>query len=157
MGQTTLVLTDHPLLHSAVFVGQDGRNQQEGGSQERPPARNKEKRDARHRQQHRPHDGSEQYHQRADKPDQMTSKPKKKCDWLLVIPATLPKTWKVEYKMLITKATTTPKRPMSIASVRMVNCMIDLLLSAIRNHKTDCRFPPAKQRVEGITLHAACS
>jgi len=69
-GQTTLVLTGHPLLRPAVFVGQDGRNQQEGGSQERPPARNKEKRDARHRQQHRPHDGSEQYHQRADKPDQ---------------------------------------------------------------------------------------
>src|SRR5258708_17833038 len=88
-------------------------------------------------------------------PIKMTSKPKKKCDWLLVIPVTLPKTWKVEYKMLITKATTTPKRPMSIASVRIVNCIIDLLLSAIRNHKTDCRFPPC--RVEGISLHAACS
>ena len=67
---STLVLTGHLLLRSAVFVGQDSRNQQKGGSQERPPARNKEKRDARHRQQHRSHDGNEQCQQRADKPDQ---------------------------------------------------------------------------------------
>ncbi len=45
-----LLGTGHPLLRSAVVVGQGGRNQQERGSQERPPARNKEKRDARHKQ-----------------------------------------------------------------------------------------------------------
>ena len=68
--KTTLALTDRRLARSSVFVGQDGRDQQEGGSQQRPPARNKEKRDARHRQQHRSHDGSEQCQHRADKPDQ---------------------------------------------------------------------------------------
>ncbi len=68
--KTTLVLTGCLWVRSTVLEGQDGPNQQEGGSKERPPARNKEERDARHRQQHRPHDGSEQRHHRADKADQ---------------------------------------------------------------------------------------
>jgi len=61
-------------------------------------------------------------------PIKTTSKPKKKCDLSFVIPLTLPRTWMKEYKMLIAKATTTPKRPVSIASVRIENCTIDLLL-----------------------------
>src|SRR5713226_4904206 len=61
-------------------------------------------------------------------PIKMTSKPKKKCDGLLVIPATLPRTCKEEYKRLTTKARTTPTRPTISASVRKVNCATDLLL-----------------------------
>ncbi len=67
---TTLVLTGCLWVRSVVLEGQDGPNQQEGGSKERPPARNKEKRDACYRQQHRSHDRSEGCQHRADKPDQ---------------------------------------------------------------------------------------
>src|SRR5260221_4537515 len=68
---TPPVLTvGHPLLPSAVSVGQGSRNQQEGRSQERPQPNNKEKRDPRHQQQHPSNNGSEQYRKRADKPDQ---------------------------------------------------------------------------------------
>jgi hypothetical protein len=68
--QPRSLLTGRLWVRSVVLEGQDGPNQQERGSKERPPARNKEKRDARHRQQHRSHDGSEHCHYRADKPDQ---------------------------------------------------------------------------------------
>ena len=67
---TTLVLTGWLWVRSTVLEGQDGPDQQEGGSKERPPARNEEKRDARHREQHRSHDGREHCHHRADEPDQ---------------------------------------------------------------------------------------
>ncbi len=60
-----------------VLEGQDGPYQQEGGSKERPPACNKEKRDACHRQQHRSHDGSERCHHRTDQADHDDKHPEK--------------------------------------------------------------------------------
>src|SRR5260370_22399082 len=47
-------------VRSAVLEGQDSPNQQDGGSKDRPPARNNEKRHARYCKQHRPHAGSTQ-------------------------------------------------------------------------------------------------
>jgi len=61
-------------------------------------------------------------------PIKMTIKPQKKCDWSLVIPVILPRTWREEYKRLMIKARTTPKRPIIRASVRTVNCSIGFLL-----------------------------
>jgi hypothetical protein len=50
--KSVLPLVDLLLLRSTHVIGQDGPNQEEWRCQERPPAGNKEKRDASYQQQH---------------------------------------------------------------------------------------------------------